>query len=336
MDLSSLGDDELLKLRFCDLPINLAEAEIYPLVEKLYVELNAQGLLLRPACYFADEWFSPEGETCIAIPFYLGHARLRRLEQAMMYEVEGGTSEWAMKILRHEAGHAVMHGFALHKRRAVASSFGKKKAYDPDAYVHRLYSKRFVRHLDDGYAQSHPDEDFAETFAVWLTPESNWKEAYRGWPAFKKLQTLDQIMASIKGQAPQHSRATFPYATQKSRKRLQSHYDAKRKLYAQDLPGFWDQDLRRLFGNQPLHPDAPKAHLFLLQRRESLLEAMVAWSRMPKYAVSNLLRSITLRAKALNLFVDKPIEQSSLQIAIYLTSLVLNYNYTGKYKGHGR
>ena len=162
MELGSLSDDELLKLRFSDLSIDLPSSEIFPLIEQLYAELTSKGLQLQPQCYFADEWFSPEGESCIAVPFYLGHARLRRLEQAMMYEVEGGSDDWALKILRHEAGHAVMHAFDLHKRRKTIETFGKKKDYDPDAYVNRVYSKRFVRHLDDGYAQSHPDEDFDE------------------------------------------------------------------------------------------------------------------------------------------------------------------------------
>ena len=35
-------------------------------------------------------------------------------------------------------------------------------------------------HLDPWYAQSHPDEDFAETFAVWLTPEVQLEDALRG------------------------------------------------------------------------------------------------------------------------------------------------------------
>ena len=336
MDLSVLSDEDLLKLRFCDLPIDLLASEVYPLIEQLYAELAAKQLLLKPPCYFADEWFSPEGETIIAVPFYLGHPRLKRLEQSLMYEVEGASPEWAMKILRHEAGHAMQHAFRLHKNRKLVKVFGKEKKYDPDTYTYRIYSKSYVRNIDDGYAQSHPDEDFAETFAVWLNPSSNWKEHYRGWPALRKLQAMDVLMGTLADKTPLVTAGSFPYACAKSKKRLSTHYQSKRKLYAQKLPDFWDHDLRKLFGPEPYNAQSPKAHLFLLSRREALLEATVAWSSMPKYTVSNLLKAITVRAKALGLFVNKPVEQSALQVATYLTGLIFNYNYTGKYKGHSR
>ena len=40
-------------------------------------------------CYLSDEWFTPDGATAIAIPFYLAHPRLAKLEEAQMLEIEG-------------------------------------------------------------------------------------------------------------------------------------------------------------------------------------------------------------------------------------------------------
>ena len=50
-------------------------------------------------------------------------------------------------------------------------------AVDPDGGEDRcLLDPEFV----GAYAASHPEEDFAETFAVWLTPRSNWRQSFPG------------------------------------------------------------------------------------------------------------------------------------------------------------
>ena len=136
----------------------------------------------------------------IAIPFYLAHPRLRRLELTQVLEIEGGTREWCMMILRHEAGHAIENAYRLRQRPKRQALFGKSSEPYPDSYAPKPYSRSFVVHLDSWYAQSHPDEDFAETFAVWLTPGSNWRERYAGWPALRKLEYVDELMRGIAGQ----------------------------------------------------------------------------------------------------------------------------------------
>ena len=115
----------------------------------------------------------------VAIPFYLAHPRLEQLERAQMLEVEGGTPDWCMKILRHEAGHAIDNAYKLRQRRRRQQVFGPSYMQYPKYYTPKPYSKSFVLHLDSWYAQSHPDEDFAETFAVWLNPDSDWRDALR-------------------------------------------------------------------------------------------------------------------------------------------------------------
>jgi hypothetical protein len=136
-------------------------------------------LVFRPHFWLSDEWFCPDGEPGIAMPFYLAHPRLARLEMAQMREVEGGTREWCLRILRHETGHAIENAYRLRRRPRRRELFGRTSQPYPDSYSPRPYSKSFVRHLDAWYAQSHPDEDFAETFAVWLTPDSDWRRALR-------------------------------------------------------------------------------------------------------------------------------------------------------------
>ena len=184
-------DEKLLDLRMCDLDVRIEGGDLEGRIAHLYGELKDSGLRFRPHFWLSDEWFTPDDVPGIAIPFYLAHPRLARLELSQMLEVEGGTPEWCMRILRHETGHAIDHAFLLRRRRRRQQLFGKSSDPYPEYYTPKPYSKSFVLHLDTWYAQSHPDEDFAETFAVWLSPESRWRERYAGWPALKKLEYMD-------------------------------------------------------------------------------------------------------------------------------------------------
>lgn len=199
--MSRLSD--LMAQRICDLGLVLEKSRLYPRVIQLYKELAARNLPFRPPCYFADEWFVPEGDPVIGIPFYLATPDLVRLEKRMMGEVEGASYAYFMKLLRHEAGHAISYAYAIHRKRAYKRVFGPSSKLFTDIYTYYPHSKRHVIHLRDYYAQSHPDEDFAETFAVWLGhPRSTWRAKYHGWKALKKLEWIDARMTEIAGKKP--------------------------------------------------------------------------------------------------------------------------------------
>src|SRR6187549_2833267 len=197
-----LPDEELLDLRFSDLGLRIEGSWLEDRIATLLHELAAKGLHFKPHFWLSAEWFSPDGVPGVAIPFYLAHPRLMKLEKAQMLEVEGGTPEWCLQILRHEAGHAFDNAYALRRRRRRRRVFGSPATPYPEFYLPRPYSKSFVLHLDSWYAQSHPDEDFAETFAVWMTPGSDWRNRYHDWPALRKLEYLDSVMKEIAGQPP--------------------------------------------------------------------------------------------------------------------------------------
>src|SRR5437867_1552808 len=207
-DWVNLGDEELLEKKITHLSLRLDGTEIEPLILQLYGELSQKGLGFHPPCHVGDEWFVPVGIPAIFIPFFLAHERLRKLERKMMLEVEGETPVWFMKLIRHEAAHAYAYGYQFYKKRAWQRTFGRSSSEDtPQFYRPRPYSRSYVVHLDDWYAQSHPDEDYAETFAVWLTPGLDWRERYKGWKALHKLEYLDALMGSIAGQPPVHQPA---------------------------------------------------------------------------------------------------------------------------------
>ena len=182
------------KVRLKDLKLTIAGTWLEDCLATLHDELAQVGLRVRPHAWISSEWFSPDNTPGIGIPFYLAHPRLTRLESKMILDVEGGTWRECMAILRHEAGHVVQHAYGLARRRAWQRLFGPSSQRYPRYYRPNPASRNFVQHLRLWYAQSHPDEDFAETFAVWLRPRSNWRTRYAGWPALKKLEYVDELM----------------------------------------------------------------------------------------------------------------------------------------------
>ena len=149
--------------------------------------------------YLSDEWACPDREPVIGVPFYLAEPKLAALEQSIN-DIEDERE--IMMYLRHEAGHAFNYAYLLYETKEWLDLFGPfDRPYD-DRYRPVPFSRKFVRHIAGWYAQKHPDEDFAETFAVWLTPGSEWKRRYAGWPAMKKLQYVERMARELAAQPP--------------------------------------------------------------------------------------------------------------------------------------
>jgi hypothetical protein len=329
---ATLRDEELLRLRIRDLGARIEGSELEPRVERLYAELAARGIPLRPPCYLGDEWFSPDGVPAITIPFYLAHPRLKQLELHQMMEVEGGTPEWCGQLLRHECGHAIDHAFRFSSRRKWRALFGSPDIeYDPETYRPRPYSRSFVRHLPNWYAQAHPDEDFAETFAVWLaSPPEEWRSRYHGWKALEKLEYVDSLMREARTRPPAVGRGRLRWSATTLRTTLARYYAARRKLWAQDYPDFYDADLRRIFAAAPA--GAGTAASFMRRRRKAIVASAVRWTGQRKYVVDTLSGKLAERCASLGL--RAPTDEVALAIAVgaYVSSLVNNHLHTGRFK----
>jgi hypothetical protein len=329
---ANASDEELLALRICDLGVRLRGSDVEPRVTQLYEELGSRGLGFRPVCYLGDEWFSPGGVPAIAIPFYLAHPRLRMLELHQMLEVEGGTTEWCQRLLRHECGHAIDHAYRFSTQPRWREVFGSpEEDYTPETYRPRPYSRSYVRHLDNWYAQSHPDEDFAETFAVWLgSPAGEWRARYRGWKALEKLELCDQLMAEARSTPPLVTGGRRISEARKLRKTLERHYAARRKLWAEDFPDVYDADLRVIFGMGEPGPDS--AARFLRRNRAAIIGSVTHWTGQRKYTVSMLLRKLVLRCQRLELPAPRDHARLSMELAAYLAAMVTNHLHTGRFK----
>jgi Putative zinc-binding metallo-peptidase len=326
------SDDKLLDLRMCDLRLGLEGGFFDEPIKQLTAELEGRHLRFRPYFWLSDEWFSPDGIPGIALPFYLAHPRLAKLELNEMLEVEGGSFEWCMRILRHETGHAIENAYLLRRRRRRQQLFGKSSEPYPDSYQPKPYSRSFVRHLDVCYAQSHPDEDFAETFAVWLDPQSQWAERYKGWPVLKKLKFMDALMQELAGLEPVVKTRQQVDPLRRIYKTLRDHYEEKRKHYGIGSVPSYDGDLRRLFSDAPNYAQNPPAAGFLHRIRKELRRKVAGWTGEYQYTIDQLLQGMIERCRALGLRLTTTEEQAKWEFSILLTVQTMNHLHSGRHK----
>ena len=327
-----LPDEELLDVRLADLPLKLDGTVVETRIQQLKDELTARGLNFPLHFYLSDEWFTPDGLASMAVPFYLAHPRLERLEKAQMLAVEGGEHEWCMRILRHEAGHVIDNAYKLRLRRQRHKLFGSSSLPYPEFYAPRPYSKGFVLHLDPWYAQSHPDEDFAETFAVWLTPESNWKARYAGWRAIEKLEYMDALMRSLVNKKPLLSSVEEVDPLRRLNRTLRYHYRRKRRHYGVDHPAFYDRDLRKLFSEAPEDSDKMTAAQFLGWHRRHVRGIVADWTGIYQYTIDKVLEDIIVRCRELKLRLAMTEEDTLQEFTVLLTVQVMNYLHSGRHR----
>jgi len=327
---SSFTEKELMNVRLRDLGLRVERAELDSPIQTVYEELAARGLRLRPPCWLSSEWFSPHNAPGIAIPFYLAHPRLKRLEYRQMNEVEGGTRAWCLQLLRHEAGHAYEAAYRLSRRKKWRSIFGRASKPYPDYYIPEPFSRKYVLHLDWWYAQSHPVEDFAETFAVWLRPRSQWRSRYKDWGALKKLEYVDEIMAEINGQPPLVKPSAPVEPLHQLQQTLREYYREKHERYGSEHPGFYDRDLRRLFPPASRNGDYPPASAFLRRIGAELPRRVAFWTGEYAYTINLVLKDMIQRCRELDFRVTRPESELRREAAIFLTMQTMKYLYSRK------
>jgi hypothetical protein len=332
IDWEKITDEELLAKRICDLPLKLEGTEIEERINVVYGDLEAKGIKFFPKVYLGDEWFSPEGDPVISIPFYLAHARLIRLERNRVLDAEGATRSSFLRLLRHEMGHALDHAFKIYKFKGYERVFGSSAKPYPKNFRPRPYSKRYVTYLEDCYAQIHPDEDFAETFAVWLTPGSDWQKRYAGWPALKKLEWVERMMQEkICGKPPVRRSGQMWRRLSTIRMTIDHYHKIKHRDLKEDFPDFFDRDLHAIFGDEK-GPTGERASKFLRRNRRVLVNSISKWTEEKKFTVHNLVTRFAERGEALQLWVTLPEPVTLTQTTACLTAMAKNYFLTGKFK----
>jgi hypothetical protein len=325
---ASWSDQRLLALRLKDLKLSLRGSWLNDCLRELNGELRERGVRIKPHAWLSSEWFSPDNTPGIAFPFYLAHPRLMQLERKKIIDVEGGTRAECMRILRHEMGHVVQHSYALHRRRRWQQLFGASSTRYPSFYKPNPASRNFVQHLRMWYAQSHPDEDFAETFAVWLTPRFNWRARYEGWPALKKLQYVDELMAELANERPVLTRRSEVDPLRRLNITLDEHYRQKLSHYAVDAPRIYDRDLLRIFSNNPRHRQSPPAAAFIRHHRAAIRRIVSKWTGEYQLTLDTVLDDMIDRCREMKLRAVGSERQLRLDFTVLLTAKTVDSLYS--------
>ncbi len=306
-----LPDDELLGLRFCDLKLRLVDSPVQKDVADVVARLVRRDIRFKPHVWFSTDWFSPDGVPGVAVPFFLGHPRLLRLERRMMGEAEGNRRGWRLRLLRHEVGHAIDTAFGLRRRRDFRQVFGSVSAPYPSAYTVQPRSRGHVVNLEHWYAQSHSTEDFAETFAVWLAPRARWRAEYADWPALEKLEFVDRLMAELAARPPQNrDRSVVAPLTDNSRT-LREHYRRRAHWHAGDSR--YDAWLTRVFPPRAQADGQASAERLLLTSKAELARLLQRRTREHPYLIFQVLRAVRRRARELDLGVRRAPSRDALR-----------------------
>lgn len=321
-----MTEQELLDTRLCDLPVRIEDSPLQSRVETLYDELSNKGIRFRPRCWLSGDWFSPDGIPGIAIPFYLAHPRLMRMERKQMLDVEGGTHDWCMRILRHEAGHAIDTAYRLHRRRRYREVFGNYFEPYPEYYRPRPGSKSFVLHLEPWYAQSHPAEDFAETFAVWLQPQSNWRVEYSGWKALEKIELVDDLVRTVQGQQPVVRKRRQIEPLRGMRSTLREHYRQLHEKYRVVVSdSTLDNHLVKLFAKSRNPRRGGSAVAFLIDHRPTVRGIVAQWTGEYQYNIDQVLAQMIARCKVLGLTALGDEEALRQRLVAMLTAITMSH-----------
>lgn len=316
-----------------ELGLRLEGSPLEKYVIQLHDELGRKGLKhFRPACYLTDEWGCPDGEPIIGIPFYLADPKLAALEREMN-DLEDERE--IMMYLRHEAGHAFNYAYQLFKNDEWKTLFGPFRRPYRDHYRPVPFSRRFVRHIAGWYAQKHPDEDFAETFAVWLTPRSSWRKRYKGWGALHKLRYVDRIARQFGDVPPIRAVGRTDITVEEMEQTIEEFYretatDETHRVGDLAL----DSDLSDIFlrkGTRRRTGVRPAAEL-LAERRKEITDKVTYWTGVRRPLVRTLVQAIEKRVADLGLLAVKDREAAyTVEITAYTTTLAMNYLTRGRF-----
>ena len=316
----------LLGRRISELGLTIRGTRVEQLVAKLYQELADHDVAFRPPVYLSDEWGCPDGTPLIAIPFYLVDPRLERIEAEMSAGLE--TDAEAMQYLRHEAGHAINYAFRFYERPEWRSLFGAFSRPYRDRYRADPFSRAYVRHILGWYAQKHPDEDFAETFAVWLTPELDWRKAYADWPALAKLEYVDRVMREVAHETPETVTPTpDDLPVEAMDYTVAEHYASLDDRVPIEDERQFDGDLRGIFVSSSDAPAGEAAQWFIRRHYREIVSRITYWTSESPSIVRSFVDHLSRRAAELELRVGGLEASTLIELTAFGTAVVMNHRY---------
>jgi hypothetical protein len=329
---------EVLTRRICDFDLQIEGRPLAQVIERFRGELAELGIRrVKPVFYLSDCWGVAEGTVAIGLPFYLGDEALLRVQARHGGMVEGEGEEDILRYLRHEMGHVVNYAYRLFVEEEWTTLFGPMSRPYTEEYKVVPFSPDFVRHLPGGYAQKHPDEDWAETFAVWMTPRLDWRELYADSPrALAKLEYCERTMGALQDREPEVFNTELDFEAKDMRATVQEFY-AGFQAGEVKIPKSLDGDLRVIFARaKPGLPEQAgartgEAALLLRRQRDFLANSVYRWTGVDPAIMQPVIAHLVQRARELKLVY--PLSQRDevlVELSGFLTTLAMNYVYTGK------
>ncbi len=326
---SAIERRKLLSTRLNELPLKIIGSHLEPAIKQLYIELGNAGITFKPETYLSDGWGCPDSAPVIGIPFYLADPLLYELVSELTDCAPGDDAD-IMKYLRHECGHAFNYAYCLYKEPEWERLFGPFSKTYKDNYKTVPFDTRFVRYSPGWYAQKHPDEDFAESFAVWLAPDSNWQKMYANTLALPKLLYISSLVKEFGGRQPEVTGGELDRPLEKLDVTLAGWCrmmarTGRKKIV---LPDIINEDLKRLF---PDTDGEPATEIFQSDRLQ-LARGVHDWTGVSRDLLNSLVYELSKRVETLELKIepDKNTERIT-NLAIFISTLAMNYQYTGKF-----
>ncbi len=307
------------KLR--DLGLTIAGTPLERVIEDFRGELTGLGVTkLLPHFYLSTEWGVPFDTISIAIPFYLARVDLTDFHAERGGFVEGGDRADVLRYLRHEMGHVVNYAYRLYERPEWASQFGDINLPYEEEYRPTPFSPRYVRHLPGWYAQKHPDEDWAETFAVWMTPDLDWRGLYAGRPALAKLEYCDRVMVELRGREPLITATDPDEDVAGLDVTLDEHYGAF-ALDQEEAPADLDEALRSIFAA----PGASAAGPLIRRLERTIAAGVYRWTGWFPERARHLLRQLARRADEIGLtYPESGPTDATVALTTFMTALAMS------------
>ncbi|MGW8286489.1 MAG: putative zinc-binding metallopeptidase [Candidatus Deferrimicrobiaceae bacterium] len=332
------------KLEVLTTPVNrlgltLRTSLVHQQIVKLLARLKRRGIKLRPRFYLGEDWGCVSGTANIEIGFYDADPLLKELNK----EIRGWkhVTREVDYLLRHETGHAFCYAYRLYKNKEFRNIFGVKgKFFDTypatDRFKPHPWSRDFVNPNRDHYAQKHPDEDFAETFGVWLSLPSNWKKVYRSRKgALAKLRFVEDIVGRYGDKPPLVSLdpVNLDVPVEAISRTVAEVLVAPLTRYRKKATGFIDPHLKkigryRVRSNDP--GSIPLADV-ITARRKFIIEALVRNTKVRSAQASFLIHKMQTRSRTLNLYVPiARMDKCLIDIVSLATTLATRFASKGR------
>ncbi len=320
----------VLDKKVSELGLRVEGSPVEKYVQQLYHELEGRGFKkFRPVCYLTDEWGCPDQQPVLGIPFYLADPKLRKLESAVdKLEDE----RQIMMYMRHEAGHVFNYAYRLYTTPEWRRLFGPFYRAYRDDYTPVPFSKKFVRHIEGWYAQKHPDEDFAETFAVWLTPRSPWRRQYKGWPAMQKLRYVERVSRAVADVEPIVNTGEVDITPEDISDTVAQFYERAAQERQARIDLALDAHLGKIFLDRKRKESKPAADI-VSRHKPELIDNITYWTGVQRPIIRGLIESICRNCERMKLWGELGEEPRYLvEVTALATVLAMNYLTRGRFE----